>query len=190
MTIVRKPGPERLNLLIPQPPPIYGWHSAFPSPSGLISEAPDEKLFFVDTGFKDKGEEGFQWRFMAISRYLSHLVEKEMATHSSILAWRIPGSEQPGGLPSMGSHRVGHDWSDLAAAVAAGHLGLQNTAWLGWQTPSEKGLCYKQEDLKWVESKLMTNLNNSFSFWSFREISVPREEASRDLPWWGDKDVT
>ena len=39
-----------------------------------------------------------------------------MATHSSILAWRIPGTGEPGGLPSMGSHRVGHDWSDLAAA--------------------------------------------------------------------------
>ena len=42
-----------------------------------------------------------------------------MATHSSILAWRIPGTGEPGGLPSMGSHRVGHNWSDLAAAVAA-----------------------------------------------------------------------
>ena len=40
-----------------------------------------------------------------------------MATHSSILAWRIPGTGEPGGLPSMGSHRVGHDWSDLAAAA-------------------------------------------------------------------------
>ena len=36
-------------------------------------------------------------------------LEKEMATHSSILAWRIPGTGEPGGLPSMGSHRVGHD---------------------------------------------------------------------------------
>ena len=44
-----------------------------------------------------------------------------MATHSSILACRIPGMGEPGGLPSMGSHRVGHDWSDLATAVAAGH---------------------------------------------------------------------
>ena len=42
-----------------------------------------------------------------------------MATHSSILAWRIPGTGEPGGLPFMGSHRVGHDWSDLAAAAAA-----------------------------------------------------------------------
>ena len=39
-----------------------------------------------------------------------------MATHSSVLAWRIPGTGEPGGRPSMGSHRVGHDWSDLAAA--------------------------------------------------------------------------
>ena len=46
-------------------------------------------------------------------------LEKEMATHSSILAWRIPGTGEPGGLPSMGSHRVGHYWSDLAAAAAA-----------------------------------------------------------------------
>ena len=38
-----------------------------------------------------------------------HALEKEMATHSSVLAWRIPGMEEPGGLPSMGSHRVGHD---------------------------------------------------------------------------------
>ena len=44
-----------------------------------------------------------------------HALEKEMATHSSVLAWRIPGTGEPGGLPFMGSHRVGHDWSDLAA---------------------------------------------------------------------------
>ena len=48
----------------------------------------------------------------------SHALEKEMATHSSVLALRIPGTGEPGGLPSMGSHRVGHDWSDLAAAAA------------------------------------------------------------------------
>jgi len=41
-----------------------------------------------------------------------------MATHSSVFAWRIPGTGEPGGLPSMGSHRVGHDLSDLAAAAA------------------------------------------------------------------------
>ena len=46
-----------------------------------------------------------------------HALEKEMATHSSNLAWRIPGMEEPGVLPSMGSHRVRHDWSDLAASA-------------------------------------------------------------------------
>ena len=45
-------------------------------------------------------------------------LEKEMATHSSVLAWTIPGTREPGGLPSMGSHRVGYDSSDLAAAAA------------------------------------------------------------------------
>ena len=48
-----------------------------------------------------------------------HALEKEMATHSSVPAWRIPGTGEPGGLPSMGLHRVGHDQSDLAAAAAA-----------------------------------------------------------------------
>ena len=47
-----------------------------------------------------------------------HALEKEMATHSSVLSWWIPGTGEPGGLPSMGSHRVGHDWSDLAEAAA------------------------------------------------------------------------
>ena len=51
-----------------------------------------------------------------------HALEKEMATHSSVLAWRIPGMGEPGGLPSLGSHRVGHDWSDLAAAAEIGSL--------------------------------------------------------------------
>ena len=47
-----------------------------------------------------------------------HALEKDMVTHSSVLAWRIPGTGEPGGLPSVGSHRVGDDWSDLAAAAA------------------------------------------------------------------------
>ena len=51
---------------------------------------------------------GHDW---ATSRFFFHFhaLEKEMATHSSVLAWRIPGTGEPGGLPSMGSHRVGHD---------------------------------------------------------------------------------
>ena len=49
-------------------------------------------------------------------------LEKEMATHSSVLAWRVPGIGEPGGLPSMGSHRVGHDWSNLAAEAVSSQL--------------------------------------------------------------------
>ena len=45
-----------------------------------------------------------------------------MATHSSVLAWRVPAMEEPGGLPTMGSHRVGHNRSDLAAAATAALL--------------------------------------------------------------------
>ena len=48
-----------------------------------------------------------------------HALEKEMATHSSVLAWRIPGTGEPAGLLSMGLHRVGHNQSDTAAAAAA-----------------------------------------------------------------------
>ena len=60
-----------------------------------------------------------------------HVLEKEMATHSSVLAWRIPGMGEPDGLPSMGSHRVGRDWSDLAAAAAAGYFSrLELHFWL------------------------------------------------------------
>ena len=58
-----------------------------------------------------------------------------MATHSSVLAWRIPGTGEPGGLPSMGSHRVGHDWSDLAAsALGSGASLFISRGWFfcGW----------------------------------------------------------
>ena len=60
-----------------------------------------------------------------------HALEKEMATHSSVIVWRIPGMGEPDGLPSMGLHRVGHDWSDLAAAAAATELQKRRT-WLKW----------------------------------------------------------
>ena len=46
-----------------------------------------------------------------------HALEKEMATHSSVLAWRIPGTVEPGGLPSVGSHRVGHNWSSSRQTI-------------------------------------------------------------------------
>ena len=61
--------------------------------------------------------EGWTWLSDFTFTFHFHALEKEMATHSSVLAWRIPGTGEPGGLPSMGSHRVGHNWRDLTAAV-------------------------------------------------------------------------
>ena len=66
-----------------------------------------------------------------------------MATHSSVLAWRIPGTGEPGGLPSMGSHRVGHNWSDLAAAAAG-----FNSTW------TENFQMYKLDSEKAEEPKI------------------------------------
>ena len=64
-------------------------------------------------------------------------MEKEMATHSNVLAWRIPGTGEPGGLPSMWSHRVRHDWSDLAAAAAeaSDHSWLAINTWQAYSVP-------------------------------------------------------
>ena len=62
-------------------------------------------------------------------------VDVPYQTHSSVLAWRIPGMGEPGGLPSMGSHRVGHDWSDLAAAAAVPYQKLQLLLLLSLSVP-------------------------------------------------------
>ena len=70
-----------------------------------------------------------------------HALEKEMATQSHVLAWRIPGMREPGGLPSMGSHRVGHDWSDLAAAVGI-YYGLFIQAFVDEHLDDMKKLLY------------------------------------------------
>ena len=77
-----------------------------------------------------------------------HAVEKEMAIHSSVLAWRIPGTGEPGGLPPMGSHRVGHDWSDLAAATGR-----------KWKTADCLNLCPSIFSLEsWNSSKCVLSL--------------------------------
>ena len=73
-----------------------------------------------------------------------------MATHSIVLAWRIPGTGEPGGLPSMGSHRVGHDWSDLAAAAAVALSSVvllrQSSPWMLLKAPlqGEVGLGHRK----------------------------------------------
>ena len=80
-----------------------------------------------------------QWNLNLVPFYSKTycLFTKAMATHSSTLAWKIPWTEGPGGLPSMGSHRVRHDWSDLAAAAAA-TLEFQRPEWglQPWAPPS------------------------------------------------------
>ena len=60
--------------------------------------------------FSDLGQRWF-WQYL-------YFLERAMATHSRVLAWRIPGTVEPGGLRSMRSHRVGHNWSNLAVAAA------------------------------------------------------------------------
>ena len=79
-----------------------------------------------------------------------HALEKEMATHSSVLAWRIPGTAEPGGLPSMGSQRLRHDWSDLAAAAAAANHWTEQFKW-------ENCICYVNK----ISIKLLNNLNTN-----------------------------
>ena len=66
---------------------------------------------------------GHDWSDLACM----HALEQEMATHSSILAWRIPRTVESGGLPSMGSHKVGYDWSDLAVVAAVASGVIKNT---------------------------------------------------------------
>ena len=69
-----------------------------------------------------------------------------MATHSSVLAWRIPGMGEPDGLPSMGLHRVGYDWSDLAAAAAAWFNSHQNQSfWVAFTHSLNTNFSYEKE---------------------------------------------
>ena len=72
---------------------------------------------FIQTPKKVNTKECSNYYTIALISHTS--MEKAMAPHSSTLAWKIPWMEEPGGLQSMRSHRVGHDWSDLAAAAAA-----------------------------------------------------------------------
>ena len=124
-----------------------------------------------------------------------HALEKEMATHSSVLAWRIPGTGESGGLPSMGSHRVGYDWSDLAAAAAAAAAGSwsleglilklkrQYSGHLMWRVYSlEKTLMLEQIEGKrrrgWQKMRWLDSINhatdsmdmNLSKFWEIVEV--------------------
>ena len=111
-----------------------------------------------------------------------------MATHSSVLAWRILGMGEPGGLPSMGSHRVGHSWSNLAAAAAAipwlSTFGLEVISLCIW-------LCSQNTDLtelqlgaiEWMNSKLIFYHGCSVaeSFWLFGAPWTVAHQASLSM---------
>ena len=91
-------------------------------------------------------------------------LEKEMAPHSSVFAWRIPGKAEPGGLPSVGSHRVGHDWRDLAAAAGVALTILPYDAFKLW--------CWKR--LLGVPCAQVMELTllpyDSFELWCWRRL--------------------
>ena len=88
-------------------------------------------LAFVNSAAKNT------WVYVSfwIMVFSGYMLEKEMATHSSILAWRIPWTEEPGGLLSMGLHRVGHNWSDLACIHAWEKEMATHSSILAWRIP-------------------------------------------------------
>ena len=108
-----------------------------------------------------------------------HTLEEEMATHSSVLAWRIPGTGEPGGLPSMGLHRVGHDWSDLTVAGTTEHThthtsispsATRKLAKLNFNLPKTHvdiniAVFKKQQHLAGWDSELPRSRDNRFISW-------------------------
>ena len=101
-----------------------------------------------------------------------HALEKEMTTHSSVLAWRIPGTGEPGGLPSMGSQRVGQDWSDLAAAAASHY---DTSPWKSSAQLEGSPLHFGQVDIISSGQKNYINLwelivSVSHNIWPFQQV--------------------
>ena len=124
-----------------------------------------------------------------------HALEKEMATHSCVLAWRIPGMREPGGLPSMGSHRVGHDWSNLAAAAAFSVSRTENLMCLSYSSRAHlQGLLGVKVKVKsltrvqlfgipWtVAHQVPPSMGFSRQYWSGLPFPSPGE-SSRPRDW-------
>ena len=101
-----------------------------------------------------------------------HPLENEMATHSSVLSWRIPGTGKPGGLPSVGSHRVGHDWSDLAAA------GEDENKTRFWFQP----WCIWGTGTNWDKEEVGTSLRAKHTVVLSRWKKVPRKDQHPAFP--------
>ena len=121
--------------------PSMGSHRVRHDWSDLAAAAAfwNQKVFFFSFPF------AFFYVTHRISSYcsLELSLEKEMATRSSILAWRVPGTAEPGGLPSMGSHRVGHYWSDLAARAPIRTKIKINASWSKHIVNNELKQCHK-----------------------------------------------
>ena len=103
-------------------------------------------------------------------------LEKEMATHSSVLVWRIPGMGEPGGLLSMGLHRVRHDWSDLAAAAAAEPMS-QKSSVICLSIPSSP--CQPETVTHWAAFNGFPCSSQSFSL-----KHSPQGEGTLLYCWW------
>ena len=104
------------------------------------------------------------WLSNFIFTFPFHALEKEMATHSGVLAWRIPGTAEPGGLTSTGSHRVGHDRSALEAAAATtttepvlhspGAATTEPMWWDYWSPRHPRAHAAQEKPLQWEASTL------------------------------------
>ena len=113
-------------------------------------------------------------------------LEKEMATHSSILAWRIPWTEEPGGLPSTGSQRVGHDWATSLSLIVIstsqmrnseafrGSVNLTNVIYWRWQSWIWTQGCLTWIELSWhiLFSNLWIYFLDSHTYWIRKSQSL------------------
>ena len=104
-----------------------------------------------------------------------HALEKEVATRSSVLAWRIPGTGEPGGLPSMGSHRVGHAWSDAAAAAVTNGIWQSLTVY----SKAKTSLCWQRS----IQSKLFPGVMYGCESRTIKQAGHKRIDAFKLWCW-------
>ena len=102
-----------------------------------------------------------------------------MATHSSVLAWRIPGTGAPGGLLSMGSHRVGHDWSDLAAATEAEDI---KNRWQEYIENLYKKDLHEPDDHDGVITHLEPDILECEVKWAWGSITTNKASGGDGIP--------
>ena len=126
---------------------------------------------------------GHDWSDLACM----HALEKEMATHSSVLAWRIPWTEEPGGLLSMGLHRVGHDWRGLACMHALEKDMATHSSVLAWRIPwtEEHGglLSMRSHRVGHDWSDLAAAADSGCRGWGVVQETIPCR-YSRTTFWW------